>query len=369
MKAKIPFITFFVLLLTVFCYVTSVSAEVDSGSVEWQNDETSWYTPGDPRGIDTVKKMYETVYTDSSLSCFFRFLQKNFESSGVDWSTNQTTRQKFNMELDTLIQEAVVFDSRVNDKKCNLITLDSLVDSLLKSLKTIRFSKGSKEGMIIFFPGKSTAIPLRVCTDGNTSECLTAQQAIDIRLRAKTIDEFFNIYKESLRKKLYERILTSSKAWKNYLYGSPFLFPWELFVNGLTSRTSDLWTPPGHKLLLLHPSLGILLTGLKSKSIDSMTVNQILSVECGWIKYIDDMRSNSIGAGILASIGGQSPLRCGIALHWNSTMIGAVLPVKQIDNFDKIAIVGSVDIIGFANWARDRADQLFMNKFQEIVKK
>jgi hypothetical protein len=243
------------------------------------------------------------------------------------------------------------------------------MDSLLSIIKTNRFSKGSKEGMIVFFPGKQTAIPLQLCADGNTIGCLTPQQAIDIRLRAKTIDQFFNKYKESFRQKMYEQILASSKAWKNYLYGSPFLFPWELFVNGLTSRTSSLWTPPGHKLLLLHPTLGIMLTGLKSKSIDSMTVSQILSVECGWIKYLDAMRSSSLGAGILASIGGQNPLRCGLAIHWNSTMVGAVLPVKKLDNFDNIAIVGSIDIIGFANWAKNRADQLFTNKFQGLVKK
>lgn len=356
-------------VLAVSGVLTGVTAEVDSSSVQWQNDETSWYTSGDPRGIDTVQRLYETIYEDSSLSCFFRFLQRDFDSSRVDWTSNQTTRKNFSKELDTLIQEAAAFDSRVNDKKCNLIKLDSLVDSLLKCIKTNRFSKGSKEGMIVFFLGKPTAIPLQVCTDGNTGECLTAQQAIDIRLRAKTIDQFFNTCKDSLRTKMYEKIITSSKAWKNYLYGSPFLFPWELLVNGFTSRASNLWTPPGHKLLLLHPSLGILLTGLKSKSIDSMTVNQVLSVECGWIQYIDDMRSNSLGAGILASIGGQNPLRCGIALHWNSTMIGAVLPVKRLDNIDNLAIVGSIDIIGFANWAKNKADQLFTNKFQEIVKK
>jgi hypothetical protein len=369
MKVYIAVLNITLFILTFLLFVSSVSAEIDSSKVEWQNEETAWYAPDDPRGIDTIQKKYETLYSDSNLSCFFRHLKKQFDSSSIDWSSNPDVKQKFIQELDTMILESSQFDSRIHNKRGKLTNLDSLIDTLLKVMKTNRFSKGSDQGMIVFFKGKQSAIPLRLCTDGSsTNGCLTAQQAIDIRLRAKTIDQFFNRYKEPIRKRLHEQVLASSKAWKNYLNNSPFLFPWELFLNGFTCRKSNLWTPPGHKLLLLHPSLGIMLTGLQSKSIDSMAVNQVLSVECGYIRYLDNNRSNSLGVGVLSCIGGQDPVHCGVALHWNSTMVGAAIPVKHFDDPNKIAIVGSVDIIGLANWAKKEADQLVLDKFQELVK-
>ena len=334
---------------------------LDASSVELQFDDSSWYSKDDPRAIDAVQKRYDTDFSAGKLSAFILYLKSDFDSSSTNWSSNPGGKEKFSRELDTLLQEAAVFDSladgRIMGKKP---AIDSVVDKMISSIKTNRFAKCTMGmGMIGFFCGKPTQIILRVCETDNDTGCLTTEQAVAIRLRAKTIDQFFNRLKEPLRKRMIDAADASSKAWDNYLFGSPYLFPWELFVNGIPKNASNVWTPPKYKWLFLHPGLGILLRGWRTKDLESMTLDRVLTVELGGIKYLDDARVQSLGAGALVCFGGLNPVQYGAVLHYNSVMVGAAAPFIGLDDVGDVSFIGSIDIIGFVHWAGEQADRLF----------
>ena len=84
---------------------------LDASSVELQFDDSSWYSKDDPRAIDAVQKRYDTDFSAGKLSAFILYLKSDFDSSSTNWSSNPGGKEKFSRELDTLLQEAAVFDS------------------------------------------------------------------------------------------------------------------------------------------------------------------------------------------------------------------------------------------------------------------
>jgi hypothetical protein len=338
-------------ILAFFC--TIGAQEIDPSTVFWPTNDSSWYSPGDPRDIDWVEKRYASALAQGDFITIFQGLAREFDSTKTDWSTNPAVKNKFRAELDS-----VIFELRA----ATHLKTDSVVDTIIASIKTIRFAKSSVWGVIAYFNGRLTQIELKPCDSGITSGCLTTEQAIDIRLRAKTIERLFNKCKASLRTHIQAAADSAQQAWDNYLFGSPFLVPWELPVNGLASRHSSLWSPPHNKWLIAHPELGMKLRGWKSKDLSAMTLDQILMIDFGWVRYLDNARTHCLGVAAVACFGGRNPIDLGATVRYDGVTFGATIPATGIHEAEQIALVGTIDLVGLVHILKSRADGLFIAK-------
>ncbi|MCK5602237.1 hypothetical protein KAR91_10220 [Candidatus Pacearchaeota archaeon] len=301
----------------------------------YSQGKDDWKDHNDSRHYDQAIKKYENEIASFEWGEVLRGLAADFEKTDVNWSEKLEIKQRFQNELDALVDdytEAIEWAGGENEKKG---------DEILKNFATGRFQANFTAG-IIYFSGRNNEIKLY-------PDIVTEEQAKDLRYRAETINELLNNFKDEARQKTVSAILKAETRWRNYLERGFSQYPWESFCNGYIT-TWDIQNPPNHQWILFHPELGV---EVNIGGIKQLKAKEVLTVElAGWIQYYGEDLANFWGISGITTIRDDIGIGFGgivhLGPHFNLGI--AVHDVDNDDNFfnDDLFLAFGIDLFKFA---------------------
>jgi len=299
------------------------------------SEEDDWEDHNDFRYQEQVIKKYENEIGNFEWGEIFKDLADDFKKTNVDWNGKLGIKEKFQNELDALVND---YTKAV--EKVGIESRDS-VDQILKKFPTGRFQANTTNG-IIYFYGSPNEIKL------DTNE-INEEQAKDLRYRAETVNRLLNIFKDEGRQMTLNAILKAETKWKNYLENGFSQYPWESFVNSYIT-SFDIENPPGHQWVIFHPELGV---EVSTEGIKQLKAKEVLAIELlGWVKYYGEDLRNFWGISGITTIRDDIGIGIGGILHFGTYFNLGVTwhDIDNDDNFfnDDLFVTFGIDLFKFA---------------------
>ncbi len=312
-------------------------------------EKTDWIDKDDSRYITGVKEKFKNQIEVFAWGEVFKSLAYDFLSSKVGWDDNLHIKQKFQNELDSLVNDYTVAVewAGIEDKEN--------VDKILQKFRSGRFQGDVSLGIIIYFSGTDNEIEL-------IPEVVDEEQAIDLRYRAETINKLLNEFKKPVREMNLKAIAKAESRWKNYINNGFSQYPWESFINGYIT-SFDIQNPPGHQWVIFHHELGV---ELSTKKIKQMKAKEVLTIEMlGWIDYYGDYWENFWGFSGIVTLRDDVGIGIGGIIHFGPTFnLGLTWhDINDDDNFfnDNPFLMLSIDILSYMNLTIPKYDKQLNN--------
>jgi hypothetical protein len=114
------------------------------------------------------------------------------------------------------------------------------------------------------------------------------------------------------RDALLKRLDSAVEMWDNYTDEGYSQYPWELFVNGLGGRGGGGIDPPRRQWILLHPTIGVSLSGSKASSLRRLDV---IPLEILGYLWYNERRTAYRGISLVSSFATDADPSVGPFLH------------------------------------------------------
>jgi hypothetical protein len=144
-----------------------------------------------------------------------------------------------------------------------------------------------------------------------------------------------------------------ARAWENYALRGYSQFPWELLVNGWIEDEGD-WGPDRFKLIVLHPSVGVLIGQPTEDQI--VPLAGVLMLEAiGFVHYTQSHEQYlGLGAGLSAISVQPDALSAALLLHLASWHVGVSYGLggqieKEVGIFVTFDLTADLDNAGVAS--------------------
>lgn len=126
-----------------------------------------------------------------------------------------------------------------------------------------------------------------------------------------------------------EVLAEKERRWTTYFDRGYSQLPWELYFNSRRARSGVRLDPPTSQLILLHPSIGVQLTGISWKDIGRR--DAVLVEPFGWIWYRNDYRSY-FGVSGVVGFTEQQGSGAGPFMHFGRVAkVGYLFPLRRYD--------------------------------------
>lgn len=339
--AKKPF------CLIAFLILANVNAFGQLSSV-YSPGKNDWEDRNDFRYHEQVIKKYENKIGNFEWGEIFKGLADDFKETNVDWSDKLEIKQKFQDELDALVNDYMESIEGV------ALEAGDKFDEILKNFATVRFQANTTEG-IIYFSGRANEIKLY-------PNEVNEEQAKDLRYRAETVNRLLDILKDKGRQMTLNAIQKAETKWKNYLENGFSQYPWESFVNSYIT-SFDIENPPGHQWVVFHPELGVEIT---INGIKQLKAKEVLTIELlGWIKYYGKDLKNFWGISGITTVRDDIGIGIGGILHFGTYFNLGITwhDVDNDDNFfnDDLFVTFGIDLFKFAKSTSPKFEEKVSN--------
>lgn len=166
------------------------------------------------------------------------------------------------------------------------------------------------------------------------------------------IGAFLDEWNQTFIRAASESLNRYARAWENYALRGYSQYPWELWINGVFEDDSD-WGPGRFKLIVIHPSVGLLIGQPTADQI--VPLAGVLMLEAvGFVHYTKSHEQYfGLGAGVSAISVQPDALSAAVLLHLASLHLGVSYGLggeieKEVGVFVTLDLTGDVDNAGIA---------------------
>lgn len=269
------------------------------------------YVPADdPRQFTSVVARFMDSLICKRYEYVFKALRDDFRADAIIWQVKDSSRTKFIAEMDNLISES----QKLADSIRKYPEAD-VHELFVACIQSGRFQSFRLSGAEIVFFDKPNQIRLsyQEPDEGPYHFEVDSAQALDLRLRANTLDKLCQKEWGPVVRKTLDILTHAESRWANYLNHGVSQYPWEMWLNG-KAMSYSLESPPTSQLVFIHPDAAIEVGPIRKA--DATLSEAVTVAVLGWIKYYGADEGSLFGGAAVASFRDDMGMGVGGTLYF-----------------------------------------------------